>query len=181
LSGLLGPLVERRAVRGLDTQALAPEQVRRIFEGAVLAPSFANKQPWRFVAVQKQPLLDAVRGTLSEGNYWAKSAPLLVAAWTHLDYDGRLPGGRDFALFDLGQAVFALQIQAQSEGLVTHPMAGFDAEKAAQVLGLPEGAIVPVLITVSYQGGTDGLNEKHREIEASPRSRKPLEEVVAFR
>jgi len=155
--------------------------VRRLFEAATLAPSAANKQPWRFVAVQEAGLLEALRATFSEGNYWAKKAPLVVAAWTHLDYDLRIPDGRDFALFDLGQAVMAFQLQAQHEGLVTHPFAGFNPVKAALLLGLPEGALLPVLISVSFLGTADHLNEKHREAETAPRTRKPLEEIVSFR
>jgi nitroreductase len=155
--------------------------VRRLFEAATLAPSCANKQPWRFVAVQETTLLEALRATFSEGNYWAKKAPLIVAAWTHLDYDVRTPDGRDFALYDLGQAVMALQLQAQHEGLVSHPFAGFDAAKASQLLGLPEGALLPALISVSFVGSADHLSDKHREGETAPRNRKPLEEVVSFR
>jgi nitroreductase len=155
--------------------------VRRLFEAATLAPSAANKQPWRFVAIQQPALLEQVRATFTDGNYWAKKAPLIVAAWTHLDYDIRNPDGRDFALYDLGQAVMAFQLQAQHEGLVTHPFAGFDMPKVVQLLGLPEGALLPALVSVSYLGSADHLSDKHRDGETAPRSRKPLEELVAFR
>jgi len=181
VSALHPSLTGRRALRGLSDQALDPAMVRRLFEAASLAPSAANKQPWRFVAVQEPTLLESLRATLTEGNYWAKKAPLLVAAWTHLDYDIRNPDGRDFALFDLGQAVMAFQLQAQHEGLVSHPMAGFDSLRAVQLLGLPTGALLPVLIAVSFQGSTDHLSEKHRESETAARSRKPLDETVTFR
>jgi nitroreductase len=181
LSAVVKELTGRRALRGLADRSLDQAVVRRIFEAASLAPSAANKQPWRFVAVQSQPLLDNLRSTLTEGNYWAKKAPLLVAAWTHVDYDLSTPDGRQFALFDLGQAVMALQVQAQAEGLVTHPFAGFDTVKAAQILELPAGAQLPVLITVSHLGTSDHLSDKHKEAETAPRTRKALEEVVNFR
>ena len=174
-------LTARRALRGLAEQPLDAAVIRRLFEAATLAPSCANKQPWRFVSVQDPALLEQVRATFSEGNYWAKKAPLIVAAWTHLDFDVRLPDGRDFALYDLGQAVMALQVQAEHEGLITHPFAGFDAPRAIGLLGLPEGAILPALISVSFAGSADHLSEKHRDGETSPRNRKPLEEVVTFR
>lgn len=178
---LLKELTTRRAVRGLSDKALDPQVVRRIFEGASLAPSAANKQPWRFVAVQEPTFLAQLQETFAEGNYWAKKAPLVVAAWTHVDYDLRVPDGRDFALFDLGQAVLALQLQAQAEGLVTHPFAGFNSAAAAKLLGLPEGAQLPVLITVSHLGTDEHLSDKHKEAEHAARTRKPLDEVVSFR
>lgn len=181
MKGPVKELAERRAYRGFSEKAIDPTAVRRLFEAAVLAPSCANKQPWRFIAVQDPALLGQLRETFADGNYWAKKAPLVVAAWTHLDYDIRNPDGRDFALYDLGQAVMAFQVQAQAEGLVTHPFAGFDMAKAVQILGLPDGAILPALVTVAYLGKDKDLNEKHQELERGPRSRKPLEEVVVFR
>ena len=181
MSGLLKELESRRALRGLSDKALDPAVVGRLFEAAVLAPSCANKQPWRFVVVQGQPLLDAVRGTFTDGNYWAKKAPLIVAPWTHVDYDLSTPDGRAFAQFDLGQAVMALQLQAEHEGLVSHPFAGFDSKKAAELFGLPEGAFLPVLISISFLGGDEHLSDKHKEAEHSARSRKPLDEVVSYR
>lgn len=178
---LQADLVGRRALRGLSDRPLDPEAVRRLFEAAVLAPSCANKQPWRFVAVQGSAALDALRATFTEGNYWAKKAPLVVAAWTHQDYDVSYPDGRNFAQFDLGQAVMALQVQAQHEGLVSHPFAGFDPVQAAQQLGLPAGAVLPVLVAIAHRGGVEHLSEKHQASEVAPRSRKPLDEVLSFR
>ena len=181
MSSLLKVLTSRRALRGLSEKPLDQVAVARLFQAATLAPSCNNKQPWRFVGVQGAPMLEELRRLLTAGNYWAKKAPLLVAAWTHVDYDVKYPDGREFALFDLGQAVMALQIQAQAEGLVSHPMAGFDTAKTASLLGLPEGAIVPVLIAVALPGSDEHLSEKHRDQEHSPRSRKPMEEVGSFR
>jgi nitroreductase len=181
VTALQPSLVGRRALRGLAERALDPAVVRRLFEAAVLAPSCANKQPWRFVAIQEPALLEQLRDTFTEGNYWAKKAPLIVAAWTHLDYDMRLPEGRDFALYDLGQAVMALQVQVEHEGLISHPFAGFDVVRASKLLELPEGAILPALISVSFAGSADHLSEKHRDGESAARSRKPLDEVVSFR
>jgi nitroreductase len=181
VSAVHADLTGRRALRGLADRSLEPASVRRLFEAASLAPSAANKQPWRFVAIEDKGLLSQLQQTFTEGNYWAKKAPLVVAAWTHVDYDIRNPDGRDFALFDLGQAVMAFQVQAQHEGLVTHPFAGFDMVQASKLLGLPEGAILPVLITVSHKGSVDHLSEKHRDQESAPRNRKALEDIVAFR
>ncbi len=181
MNALVQELTGRRALRGFSDKALDSGAVQRLFEAAVLAPSCANKQPWRFVAVQTQPLLATVQATFNEGNYWAKKAPLIVACWTHLDYDIRNPDGRDFALLDLGQAMMALQVQAQAEGLIAHPFAGFDSIKAASVLGLPEGARLPALIAVALPGPDTELNDRHREQEHSARSRKPLTDVLTYR
>jgi hypothetical protein len=61
-----------------------------------------------------------------------------------------------------------------------HPIAGFDAGKAREVLNLPEGAVLLTLVILGYPGDAGTLNEKHREIEKGPRTRKPLDQVFAW-
>ena len=180
-TNLINIIARRVSCRAYKSDPVPQEHLVHILEAARLAPSACNKQPWRFVAVQEKTLLEKIQGTFSDGNYWAKKAPMVIAAWTHLDYDARTPDGREFALFDLGQAVMALQVQVQTEGLVSHPFAGFDANKAKEILGLPDGAILPVLITVAHLGDDKDLGDKHKELEHSARSRVPLADVVSFR
>lgn len=181
MNGIVPELEGRRAFRAFSSQSIPSETVTRLFEAAALAPSAANKQPWRFAALQGKAALAEAHTTLTDGNYWVKAAPLVVAPWTHASYDLSTPDGRQFALFDLGQSVMALQLQAQRDGLIAHPLAGFDAGKMTKLLGLPEGAQLPVLIAVGYPGSDAGLSDKHKDAEKSPRTRLPLADFVSFR
>lgn len=177
---ILNAIEKRRAARALDEAPIPRETLERLVEAAHLAPSCMNNQPWRIVSVADPDRLAALKETLSPGNYWARKAPAIAAFITSLDWDARLDGGRDYAFFDLGMAAMAFQLQAVSEGLVAHPIAGFNPAAAKEVLGVPEEAVLVTLVVLGYPGDPSGLNEKHLASERSERTRKLLEEVSAF-
>lgn len=170
----------RRSRRALDGKPIPDEVLLRLAQAAHLAPSFANGQSWRIVTVVDQARLETLKASLSAGNYWAKKAPAIAAFVTSLGWDGRLDGGRDYAFFDLGMAAMNYQLQAVEEGLVAHPIAGFDHAAAKLALGLPEAATLVTLVVLGYPGDSAGLSEKHLASEVSPRDRKSLDEVSAF-
>jgi nitroreductase len=123
-------LVARRARCGIAGDSLPVDQVQRLLCAATLAPSCANTQPWRIVAVTGERL-SAIRQALSEGNKWATRAPLIVVMATKPSLDMRLEAGRDYAYFDLGMAALALMLQATRESLVAHPVGGYTPTKVA--------------------------------------------------
>jgi nitroreductase len=176
---VLPELAQRRAFRSIAADPLPDEQIERLLEAAVLAPSCSNNQPWRMIAVSGETL-PALRETLTEYNKWATRAPLIVLFATKPSLDCRLDSGRDYAYFDLGQAALALQLQATREGLYAHPIAGYAPAKAAKAVGLPEDFVVLTLVIVGKPGDSSLLSERQAEGEKSPRLRKALGEV-AFR
>lgn len=177
---ILKALETRRAYRALDTRPIPKEVLLRLVEAAHLSPSASNNQPWRILTVVDPAALEALKATLTPGNYWAKKSPAIAAFVTNPEWDLRLDGGRDYAPFALGMAAMAYQIQATEEGLRSHPIAGFDAQAAKRVLGIPESAVLETLVVMGYPGDASLLSEKHQESEKGPRVRKPLDEVAAF-
>jgi nitroreductase len=173
------PAIEaRRARRALDTRPIPAETLGRIMSAATLAPSCANKQPWRFLLIDEPAALAKARPALSGGNYWALKAPVLVVAITRPDLDAQLDDRRDYALFDLGLATGNLLTQATAEGLIAHPIAGFEPLKIKEAFGIDPSFIAIAMIIIGWPGDEAGLNEKHLESEHSARSRKPEGEVV---
>lgn len=170
---------KRRAYRAYSTETLDKETLVRLAEAAHMAPSSANNQPWRIVTVVDPKQLDRLKETLSGGNYWAKKAPAIAAFVTDARWSMRL-ANRDYAFFELGMAAMAYQVQAVSEGLVVHPMAGFNVDEAKNVLGIAEDMTLEILMAVGKPGDIEELNEKHRESEQGPRQRKPLDQIMSF-
>ena len=177
---ILKQIEARRALRALDARPIGKDVLARLVQAAHLAPSFANIQSWRIVTVTDPDRLEALKASLSAGNYWARKAPAIAAFVTSPEWDGRLEGGRDYAFFDLGMAAMAFQLQAVEEGLISHPIAGFDSGVARQALGIPETAVLETLVILGYPGDPSGLGEKHLAAETAPRARKPIEEVSSF-
>ncbi len=168
----------RRARRAIDTRQIGADVIERIMTAATLAPSCANKQPWRFVVIDAEPALTQVRKNLASGNYWALKAPVYVLAVTNEDVDCRLDDHRDYAFFDTGLAVMNLMLQATAEGLVAHPIAGYQPVPLKEATGIPADHTLIAVVVLGYPGDESGLNEKHRASEHDERNRKEQSEVI---
>jgi nitroreductase len=180
MSEIIKEINERRAYRAYSEEAVDQEVLDRVFGAAVLAPSCANKQPWRYLVTKEGAGLDKAREALTGGNYWAKKAPVLVVVLTNDSFDCQLNDDRNYAQFDTGMATMNLMLQATREGLYAHPMAGFDPMTIRANFNVPEDMRVITMIAVGKPGPSDHLGEKHAELEVSDRARKPLEEVVFY-
>jgi nitroreductase len=175
----LHPLLAARwSPRGFDPDhTLTLDRLRPLLEAARWAPSSGNTQPVRWVVTLRgdgrhQQLMTA----LSRGNNaWAgRASALLVEVALDADETGR---PYRTALHDAGQAAAHLTLQAVAEGLVAHQMAGFDVERAREVLGLAPEQRPVVVIAVGVLGGPP-LDEKLAAREAAPRTRRPVEELL---
>ncbi len=176
----INPLIQaRRAYRALSDEPLPREAVMRLVEAAHLAPSCFNNQPWRFV-VATGPTLERVKAALPGGNYWAKTAPAILALCSHRDLDCKLSDGRDYFLYGCGMATGMLMVQATQMGLVAHPIAGYDPLAVKEALGIPLDYVLIALIVVGKRGDATSLSEKHRALELGPRDRKPVSSVLMW-
>jgi nitroreductase len=178
MSGLLAEIDQRRAKRAISDKPIDSEVTGRIMTAATYAPSCFNSQPWRFMVVDQQPELEKIHASLTGGNYWARTAPLIVVVATKPSFDAVLSDNREYALYGCGLAAMNLVLQATKEGLYAHPMAGFDPLVVKESFNIPEDYIVINLIAIGYPGSMDGLSEKHVTVEQSQRNRKPEEQVI---
>lgn len=170
---------KRKANRALDTKTIDNEILVRLAMAASTAPSSMNNQPWRYVTVTDPKVLGDLKETLSPGNYWAKKSPAIVGVVTNNAW-GMTLGNREYAPFELGMATMAYQIQAISEGLYVHPIAGFNADEAKKVMHIASEDSLMVLLVLGYPGDDSGLSEKHLASEKSERVRLPLEKFHSF-
>jgi nitroreductase len=180
LEQIIREIEQRRVKRALSTEKIPDEIIRRIMTAATYAPSCQNNQSWRFLVATEEGALSKVHEALSSGNYWARKAPLVVLVATKHDLDCRLSDGRDYAFFDTGLAAENLILQAESEGLHAHPMAGFDPLSLKQSFQIPDDYTVITLIAIGRPGDDSHLSDKHRTLENGPRERKPASEVISY-
>ncbi len=179
MSELIREIEIRRAKRALSDRPIPAQIVERILHAATLAPSCFNNQSWRFVAVSDAGVLDKVRENLSSGNYWAKKAPLVILAASKDDLDCQLSDGRNYAFFDLGLATENLILQSFKEGLIAHPIAGFNPVGVKEAMGIPNEYTLLTLIIIGFPGDEAHLSEKHLESEHGERSRVAESQVIA--
>lgn len=61
---VLGLIKTRRSVRKFTCDPVAPDAVDAMLEAAIWAPSASNRQSWKFVAVSRRPLIEAMAGAV---------------------------------------------------------------------------------------------------------------------
>jgi nitroreductase len=170
--------VDRWSPRGFSDEPMTEREIHTLFEAARWAPSCYNEQPWRFVyATEPQARARLTACLVAKNRAWAGGAPLLMflLARRHFQKTG---AENRHAPYDAGAAWMALALQARKLGLYAHAMAGFNSDKAYEVLGVSrEDTLVMTAIAVGRRGDASGLPEDLRLIE-SPNDRKPHAEVA---
>jgi len=171
---------KRRSKRAYLPDQVPEDVLDRLFERIRWSPSCANKQPWRFIFASETQAHEKLSSALASGNQWATKAPVLVTVCARESDDfTREDDPVAYYQFDCGLAVMSLLLGAVEEGLMAHPMAGYDAAKVKQALSIPTDYHVVCVISLGYEGAPDTLDETARKKDEAPRVRKPTEEIIA--
>lgn len=171
-------LAARWSPRAYSENAVDETKLMSALEAARWSPSANNVQPWRFIVARRgsetfQKIVDTLAGF---NQMWAAAAGVLVVAVAErADAEG---AERPWALYDLGQSVAHLSVQAHKDGLFVHQMAGFDPAAISAAFGLEE-RFAPFTVTAMGELGTpESLPEGLREREVAPRTRLGLDELL---
>jgi nitroreductase len=171
---------DRWSPRAFSDKPVEPHLLASLFEAARWAPSSFNAQPWSYLVATKDHAeeFSKMLGVLVEFNAgWAKSAPVLALAVSHLNFKHNGAPNRN-AFYDTGAASALLSIEATARGLVVHQMAGFDPIAAKREYDIPQEYEAIAALAIGYPGDPQSLPDKLRETETGPRSRKPISEFV---
>jgi nitroreductase len=138
----------------------------RILDSGRLAGSAANKQPWRFVAVENREVLDRVAEAVYEpGNLRsARFAVAIVSAGS--------------GALDPGRALQNMLLAAWNDGVTSCPNGIRDPELIAEILPLQEGERVINIPTFGYPARPRDPESRPPEEWISRAKRKPRDEVV---
>lgn len=178
------PLAEtlrsRWSPRSFADIPVAPGTLCTLLEAARWAPSCFNEQPWHFIVATKDDpeefarLLDCL---MPKNQGWAHTAPVLMISVARLDFAQSGKPNRH-ALYDTGQAVAQLTIQARSMGMYVHQMAGFSQKKARETYAIPDGYDPVTAIALGHLGDPDALTGDLKDMETAPRERRALADFI---
>jgi len=178
---ILEPISKRRAHFSFSGEPVGQEKLLEIIEAATHAPSGGNNQPWRyFYAIHGTSGFDILLDCLDEGNRRyanAAGALILSAAQTKYTYKEK-EFKNSHAWHDTGLANSLLLIQAVAAGFKTHPMGGFDPEKARKAANLGSDIDPVIIIAVGYPGNEAELPADLLKKQTAPRKRRPLDEII---
>jgi nitroreductase len=165
-------ITNRESIRDYDPEkAVEAVKLNKIIEAGRLAPSAANRQPWRFYVVSSDENLAKIRKCYSKS--WFGDAPhvLIVAgkrkaAWT------RAADGYNALETDLTIAMDHIILAAESLGVGTCWIAAFDPDELKKTGILSGDEEVFAITPLGYQ--------KKDFKKSGNKNRKPFAEVVKF-
>jgi nitroreductase len=171
----------RRSVRRFEPTPVPESDLLELLRLAGRAPSAYNAQPWRFIVVRDEEL-KAKLAEAAFNQQQVLRAPATVVIYSDMaDALERMPEAmhpdmpsekREAGVASL-RATFAKKSEAEREswgaeqsnialgyflllaesfGLGTSPMLGFDAAKVKALLGLPGHVRIPALVAIGYPG-----------------------------
>lgn len=170
-------IYNRRSVKHFDSNhALTAEEEKKLLETMIQAPSSFNIQHWRFVILRDRELRAKIRKEYGNDQaqmtdasllilftadvkawqknperYW-KNAPQevsnLLVGWMGPFHEGREWLQRDEAQRSIGMAMQTLMLAAQGLGYQSCPMIGFDIEKVAELIHLPDDHVMGPMVAI---------------------------------
>lgn len=173
-------LRKRWSPRSFSNKSVDPELVNQIFEAARWAPSSYNEQPWRFIVARREEeeAFEKISQVMNDFNRdWAIEAAVLALGLTKTSFSmNERPNPH--AGHDLGQAIAHLTFEATRHDLYVHQMAGILPDKARELYDIPDNVKPMTMFAIGYKGEPEALGEKLEKQEKSPRSRKPLDDII---
>jgi nitroreductase len=187
----------RRSVKHFDPEhAMTEAEERQLLEAMIQAPTSFNIQHWRFVIVRDPSLRAQIRQEFgndqaqmtdasllvlfaadvkawekSPERYWVnapKEVADLLVGWMGPFHEGREWLQRDEAQRSIGMAMQTLMLAAQELGYQSCPMIGFDLEKVAELVKLPNDYVLGPMVAIGK--GTKDPWQKPGQL--------PLDEIV---
>lgn len=155
----------RQSCRQYSGEPVPQEKLDYIRECVRLAPSAVNKQPWRFLLIDKKEQLEKIYDCYNRD--WIRSAPIVVIclkneaeAWK------RGCDGHNHADIDIAIATEHLCLAATEQGLGNCWVCNFDVDRLVSTGLIPEGFTPAVLVPLGMPAD-----------EPRPKTRKPMNEV----
>ncbi|MEU0498566.1 nitroreductase family protein [Mycobacterium sp. NPDC006124] len=171
------PIAARWSPRAFDPEAtLTADQLTAVLEAARWAATWGRRQPVRFVVgLRGDETFDALVGTLKRGNSYAAVAGALLLVCAD---EGPDENTAFYSAVDAGAAIANASVEAVSQGLVAHPMAGFDTDAARAAFDVPDGVRPVAVLAVGTLGDYSTVDAAIVERDSQPRERLPLEQVA---
>lgn len=160
---------KRFSSRDYKNEKIEDSKIEQLIEAARIAPSAANKQPWRFIIIRKDENLKKIYQCYHRE--WFKKAPVVIIACAKIDEAWvRAADNKNHADVDVSIAVDHLTLQAADLGLATCWICHFDVKKTKELFDFPEGIEPIALLPIAYPNDEPDVNRHDKK-------RKKAEEI----
>lgn len=160
---------ERTSCDSFLNKEINPDIVRKILESGRCAPSFKNRQQWRFIVIDNIDKKNKI-AEICGGRPLVSNASIIIAPCS-TDVDYVMPNKLKSFPIDLSFATSFMMLTAEAEGLSTHVITSFNQSALTKFLYLPFKMQIPMLLLVGYK---DESRSKIKKI------KKSYNEIVSF-
>lgn len=182
-SPLLHPLLAARwSPTSFDATYDVPDgEIDAMLEAARWAPSAGNSQPWAFIVSRRgdgthQRLVRHLAGSSAA---WAPTASLLIANLAHRYVEDTDWEYSEFSLYDLGQAVAHMTLQAEAFGLSVRQFRAFDRDGVAAEFTVPAHWEVTTMAAVGRAARPNAQSPRPTLVADAPaRQRRTVSDIV---
>ncbi|WP_317296764.1 nitroreductase family protein [Methanoculleus nereidis] len=157
--GFLDLARNRYSAQSFKKDPVEDEKLGAVLDAARLAPTAANRQPFRLIVIHTAGKEDELRRIYSKSFF--REAPVLICACTVPSEAWTRSDGKNYSDVDVAIAIDHLTLAAASLGLGTHWVAAFDIGAAREALGIPDNAEPVAFTPLGYPA--DRPQEKRRK------------------
>jgi len=154
----------RRSIRRFENREVEKEKIDMLVEAALRAPSSRGFNPWRFIVVTDQVLLDKLSLAKVHGSAFLEKAPLGIVVCAD-------PNTSDVWIEDASIASIFVHLAAASRGLGScwiqirkrmHDDATTSEEFVRGLLNIPGSLMVESIIAVGYPDESKSSHPKEK-------------------
>ena len=178
----LHPLLAGRwsPTRFEPTHRISDRDVELILEAARWAPSAGNSQPWAFIVGTSETDIHARLSEHLAGSSrpWAADASVLIANLAHRYVQDTDWEYSEFSLYDLGQAVAHMTIQAQALGFFARQFRAFNRDALHQDFAVPEHWELATMTAIGRPAGAISEESLSNAERPPARQRRALEDLL---
>ncbi len=167
----------RKSIRRYLDTPVEKETIQALLEAAIRAPSAANRQCWRFVAITDKEIIAGLAKNNMAFNGWLKDAPAVIVVCADPKESTDL-NDLPYYMWDSALAMHNLVLAATNMGLGTCYLAAYKEDKVKELLGIPENIRVVCMTPLGYPTEKRSVGEKLIKVMAGSSKRKPLSEVA---
>jgi nitroreductase len=169
---------KRKSTRSFLPKKVEEEKITFLLECARRAPSWANKQCWRFIVVTDQHTIHALART-SIINRWLKQAPCIIVACGDPTSSG-INENISYFIVDVSIAFEHLVLAATDVGLGSCWIGRFNEKQVKEILLIPPRIRVVGMTPIGYPLEQETLRDKTVKKVIRSTSRKQLREIVHY-
>ncbi len=175
-------IMTRKSVRSYLPDPIPDDILQTILEAGRNAPSYQNKQCWRFIVINNREKIKefaANTGLIGKVNFFIKDAPLIIVACADISRSGTM-NKQDYYLVDSAIAFHQMMLTAWNNGIGSCWMAAFDEDRVRKSLSIPRSIRVVAISPFGYPKEKESLYGTVIKLFASSKSRQSIDKMVCY-